>query len=247
MPRPPKRGLDYFYLDVDIFDDERIMKLLDKFSTDGLAVYIAILCIVYKNGYYFEADSEESIVRKIYKELYTDRISRHRVREVLQFCGVVSLLDSRLLCANVVTSPAIQRRYNAVTVRNKADKSKYWLLSESEEEDRALSSVPENIVSATETAINVTETSISATETTTKEKKKEITTTTLYIKPPRLAEIADYFKREAYFGENDLNFLAEAEKFAVYNQKRGWDCLPDWKLAADLWAANYRSGIGERQ
>ncbi len=27
----------------------------------------------------------------------------------------------------------------------------------------------------------------------------------------------------------------EARKFIAYNAKRGWDCLPDWQKAADLW------------
>ena len=161
MPRPPKRGLDYFPLDVDLFSDSKIMELIAKYSSDGLAIFMALLCIVYRHGYYFEAESEDAIVRAIIKELYDDRISRQRVREVLHFCGVVSLLDSRLLCVNVVTSSALQKRYESVTVRNKVDKSKYWLLPEG---GGALSSIPENEVSVSETAINVTETAVFATE-----------------------------------------------------------------------------------
>ena len=162
MGRPSKKGLDYFPLDVNLFSDGKIEDLMGKYSSDGLTIYLAILCIVYRNGYYFEAENETSIVNAIHREIYNERISRQRVREVLHFCGVIRLLDSHLLCANVITSASLQSRYKEITVRNKVDKSKYWLLSESEKEGRALESAPENDISATENAINVTETAISA-------------------------------------------------------------------------------------
>lgn len=38
------------------------------------------------------------------------------------------------------------------------------------------------------------------------------------------------------------NALTEAQKFVAYNAKRGWDCLPNWKAAADLWVAR----LGEK-
>lgn len=232
MGRQPKKGLTYFPVDVDMFSDGKIEELIAKYSTDGFAIYLAILCIVYRHGYYFEAESEEGIVKAIKRELYDDRISRQRVLEVLHFCGVIRLLDSRLLCANVVTSAAIQSRYNEVTVRNKVDKSKYWLLPEG---GGALEVIPENDISATEIAITATETPISATEMTpNKSKEKEITTTT--IKPPSFSEVHGYFKHESLLPLS-ANTASETAKFIAYNANRRWDCLPDWKTAADLWAA----------
>ena len=238
MARPPKRGLDYFPVDVDIFQDPKVMDLIAKYSTDGFTIYMAILGIVYRCGYYFEAESEDAIIRAIVKEIYDDRLSRQRVREVLHFCGVIRLLDSRLLCANVVTSPAIQERYMRVTVRNKVDKSKYWLLSENENEDRALESAPENEVSATETPISATEIQVSATETQTnksKVNKTKETTTTTYT-PPSFHEVFHFLKHESLL-DISHDAVAEATKFIAYNANRGWDCLPNWKEAADLWVA----------
>lgn len=236
MGRKPKQGLHYFPVDVDIFSDGKIEELVSKYSSDGLAIYLAILCIVYRNGYYFEAESENGIVKAIQRELYDDRITRQRVLDVLHFCGVVRLLDSRLLCANVVTSASIQSRYDEVTVRNKVDKSKYWLLSENENEGRALESVPKNGISATEIGINVAEIGISATEMTPnkiKENKNKINTTTTTV--PAFGEIHEYLKCEATF-DGEVNFATETAKFMAYNAARGWDCLPNWRAAADLWA-----------
>lgn len=68
-----------------------------------------------------------------------------------------------------------------------------------------------------------------------KEKELDITTTTTET-APSLTEVYAYFNEWLDDGAS-----REAEKFHAYNAKRGWDCLPDWKAAADLWIAR----IGE--
>ncbi len=41
-----------------------------------------------------------------------------------------------------------------------------------------------------------------------------------------------------YLKENyDGDILSEVDKFYAYNEKRGWDCLPNWQATADLWMA----------
>lgn len=49
--------------------------------------------------------------------------------------------------------------------------------------------------------------------------------------PPSLIEIFLYFKNE----HDLLQANDEASKFDAYNAARGWDCMPNWKAAADLW------------
>ena len=66
---------------------------------------------------------------------------------------------------------------------------------------------------------------------------KVITTTTTG-EAPFLSEVYVYFREWL-----DEGAAKEAEKFHAYNAKRGWDCLPDWKAAADLWIAR----IGEER
>lgn len=41
MGRKPKIGLDYFPLDVNFFDDYKIMDLSDECGAEGVSVYIA--------------------------------------------------------------------------------------------------------------------------------------------------------------------------------------------------------------
>lgn len=52
-------------------------------------------------------------------------------------------------------------------------------------------------------------------------------------KPPLLSEIYSYMTKE--LGE-DVS-AAEVAKFMAWNEKWGWDCLPNWKGAAALWCA----------
>ena len=53
---------------------------------------------------------------------------------------------------------------------------------------------------------------------------------------PTVAEVYAYFKTELCIDDPGN----EAEKFVAYNDYHDWICLPDWKKAANLWAA--RSG-----
>ena len=54
MPRPPKRGLDYFGKDVDFYEDFKIIDLLSEYGPVGVVIYDFLLTQIYKNGYYLE-------------------------------------------------------------------------------------------------------------------------------------------------------------------------------------------------
>ena len=56
--------------------------------------------------------------------------------------------------------------------------------------------------------------------------------------PPTLTEVACYMKNEHCVEDVAM----QAEKFVAWNAMFGWDCLPNWRVAADLWCAR----IGER-
>lgn len=51
--------------------------------------------------------------------------------------------------------------------------------------------------------------------------------------PPTMLMVHVYMRDE--LGEDDLG--NEAEKFVAWNEKFGWDCLPNWQGAARLWCA----------
>ena len=156
MARPRKAGLDYFYKDVHDWDDLKIIDLVTRFGPSGFAVYDVVLCEIYKNGYYLETPIEKLalfVIRAIGSKWIKDKTF---VLQVIQYCADIGLFNDVLLSQSVITSAEIQLHYSEVTARNKADKSKYWLLGESEKNDSpaAVINASENRVSAAKTPVS---------------------------------------------------------------------------------------------
>lgn len=163
MARPKKQGLDYFPFDVSFFDNFKIIDLLNEYGPLGITIYQIIISLVYKNGYYLEGslDKIATLVIRIIGNRWAK--NKNFVLQVIQYCADIELFDNALLQQSVITSVGIQQRYAEVTVRNKVDKSKYWLL-EKENFQEALKTAPQKIVSVTETPVNVTETKVNDAE-----------------------------------------------------------------------------------
>ena len=169
MGRPPKQGLDYFPKDVDYYDDFKIMDLLHEYGPLGQTIYDIVVSMVYREGYYLEA-SLDMIVIKIIRIIGNRWIkNKDLVIQVIHYCADLGLFDNDLLSQNVITSVGIQRRYQLVTVRNKVNKEKYWLI---DNEGQPLLTAPKTLVSVTETPINVTETEVKASDIPQKESKE---------------------------------------------------------------------------
>ena len=156
MARPRKAGLDYFYKDVHDWDDFKIIDLVGEYGPLGFAVYDVVLCEVYKNGYYLETPIEKLalfVIRAIGSKWIKDKTF---VLQVIQYCADIGLFNDVLLSQSVITSAEIQLHYSEVTARNKADKSKYWLLGESEKNDS-----PAAVINASETGVSAAKTPVS--------------------------------------------------------------------------------------
>ena len=81
MARPTKQGLDYFPLDVGFFGDEKIRILKARYQSDGVAIYIKLLCDIYKEGYYITINFDDYIFNMSY-EL---GVKPNRVQEIISF------------------------------------------------------------------------------------------------------------------------------------------------------------------
>ena len=130
MPRQQKPGLSYFPLDVDFFTDNKIRILRARFGNNGIAVYIYLLCEIYKKGYYMEWNDDFKFI------LAADlNLSDGFIEQVLTFLLERSLLDSTLFKSDtILTSPGIQRRFQ-LAVKERAKKTPvkvegFWLLDE---------------------------------------------------------------------------------------------------------------------
>lgn len=153
MARPFKKGLDYFPFDVDFFDDDHIIDLMDEYGGFGVSVYLIILTIIYRNGYYIEMPIDK-LARSVVRILGSRWARKNTVTQVILFCSEIGLFDKTLVEQSVFTSAAVQRRFQNVTARSKVDKSKYWLIGQ------PLESAPENGINEAETQVNEAETPV---------------------------------------------------------------------------------------
>lgn len=153
--RPPKKGLSYHRSDVDYYEDFKIIDLMDRYGPLGQTIYDVILKMVYRSGYYLEIPMN-NLALSVTKTIGNKWIrNKDLVLQVVQYCADIGLFDDALLQQSVITSAGIQKRYELVTVRNKVNKEKYWLLDE--ESPKPLESASKNGITDAETVISVTE------------------------------------------------------------------------------------------
>lgn len=162
MARPVKKGLAYFPKDVDFYQDEKIVDLGMKYGPLGLTVFDVLMTLVYREGYYLELPLSkvgQLIVRTVGESWFrkTGMSAVDLSVEVILYCAEIGLINAPLVRQNVITSVGIQKRYAAVTARNKVNLTKYWLL-DNRRVDGALESMPKKRVSDAETPVSVTET-----------------------------------------------------------------------------------------
>ena len=128
MARPQKNGLDYFPLDVDIDQDDKIALIEAQHGTIGFAIVIKLLMKIYKNSYFYEWTEKEQL-------LFSKRINVdiNSINVVINDCIKWGLFDGNLLeTKNILTSKGVQARYlEAVGRRTKVEiKKEYLLLDE---------------------------------------------------------------------------------------------------------------------
>ena len=126
MARPNKIGLDYFPLDVDFFEDEKILAISGEFAVKGEVIALRLLCEIYRNGYFVE-----------YSGLLKNKLARlggisaGLVDEVVSKLVKYGFFDGSLFREqNILTSKGIQKRFAEAAKRRKNDPClPYWLLS----------------------------------------------------------------------------------------------------------------------
>ena len=150
MARPIKYGLDYFSISVDFFQDIKIRKLVRSQGGKAVTVYVLLLCIIYKHGYYMRWDNELPFIiseQTGFEEVY--------IQEVIKYCLSIGLLSKELFeKEGVLTSEEIQNNYREVSTRRACSIKEYSLIN-----------AGETPVIVTETPVIVTETPVIVTET----------------------------------------------------------------------------------
>ena len=112
MARPLKRGLDYFSLDVDFFENEKIKILGGMYGIKGEVIWLKLLCCIYRNGYYIEwnKDAARLFSRNFFAN--NDGVSKGLIDGVVRKVLDLGLLNADLYKNfGILTSHSIQERY----------------------------------------------------------------------------------------------------------------------------------------
>ncbi|MEC3884603.1 Lin1244/Lin1753 domain-containing protein [Halobacillus sp. HZG1] len=115
MVRPYKEGIDYFPLDIDMDQDDKVAIIEAKHGIEGFGVLVKLLMKIYKEGYYYEWNDREQL-------LFSKRVNVNinLVQEIVNDCIEEGLFDKNLFNEyRVLTSKGIQRRYLEAVKRRK--------------------------------------------------------------------------------------------------------------------------------
>ncbi|GAB6254502.1 DUF4373 domain-containing protein [Peribacillus sp. N1] len=116
MARPKKEGLDYFPLDVDMDQDDKIALIEAKHGVTGFGITLKLLMKIYKEGYFYRWTEREQL-------LFSSRINVNinTVLEIVIDCINWGLFDREIFDKyEVLTSKGIQSRYIEAIVRRKS-------------------------------------------------------------------------------------------------------------------------------
>lgn len=108
MARPQKQGLEYFSLDVDLFENRKVRRIIKACGTESGTILIHLLCNIYRHkGYYILHDDELPFD-------IADRIgtTEEKVTETIVRALLVNFFSKMMHDKyKILTSKEIQERY----------------------------------------------------------------------------------------------------------------------------------------
>lgn len=113
MARPQKIGVDYFPLDVDIDQDDKVAIIEAQHGLVGFGVVVKLLMHIYKNSYFYEWTEKQQI-------LFSRRVNVdiNSVNVIINDCIKWGLFDEELFkMFKILTSRGVQRRYFEIVKR----------------------------------------------------------------------------------------------------------------------------------
>lgn len=172
MARPTKIGLNYFPLDIDFFDDEKILFVSGKFGLIGEIVTIKLLSRIYRNGYYINWGEDEAIL--FLKRLGSSDLTTEQLTDIVDELIKRDFFDKDLYNLHgILTSKGIQKRYFEAIKRRKNDNNDFqFVLVGINECNNQVNDSNNSIDSYIGTQTKVNKTKVN------KSKVKETTTTT---------------------------------------------------------------------
>ncbi|SDJ77012.1 DUF4373 domain-containing protein [Paenibacillus naphthalenovorans] len=115
MARPQKEGLEYFPLDVDIDQDDKLIVPIGKFGMQGFGIIVRLMAEIYKNGYFYDWGEKEQYVfaRRVNVDINT-------INDVINECINWGFFEQKLFDDHkILTSKGFQKRYIEAAKRRK--------------------------------------------------------------------------------------------------------------------------------
>lgn len=131
MARPLKVGLDYFPLDVDMDQDDKLAMVVAMFGMEGYGVVVKLLMKIYKEGYYYNWTRREQII--FAKNVNVDI---NKVKQIVNECVNEGFFNIKLYHDfEILTSLGIQMRYLEAVKRRKSVSfyEEYFLITDIKE------------------------------------------------------------------------------------------------------------------
>lgn len=139
MARPNKLRLDYFPLDVDIFDDEKVSAISAEFGYKAEIIIIKLLCSIYRNGYYYGWDD-------VHRGFFLSKlrgVSESLLDNVIKRLVTYGFFDKQLFDKHkILTSVNIQEIYFSATSRRRHILSEYPFILISVRNDNKSATIP---------------------------------------------------------------------------------------------------------
>ena len=129
MPRKINNGILYFPIEINLFNDRKIRRLVRHSGDAAFTVYLRMICDIYASGYWLEANENF-----IFDMAELSQLSEEELSELLDVMVRFELFDAMLYREHqVLTSETIQKQYFSVknkrTVQRLFAENRYILLS----------------------------------------------------------------------------------------------------------------------
>ncbi|MDN3108527.1 DUF4373 domain-containing protein [Enterococcus faecalis] len=267
MARPTKEGLDYFPLDVGIFEDEKIEAIAGEFGIKGELAVIKLLCAIYKKGYFILWDdlSQATLLKRL------PGVSKGMLNQIVNRLVLWGFFDKELFdSVKVLTSENIQATFFEATKRRKTPKpTKYIVNVNSNSQSETVNADINTQSKVKESKVNKSKVNKKETESSINPSSPETSVEKAFFEEPlgeeKLTELIRYYSQNvspatpvnitdlqydlADF-DGDLELLKEAVNICARNNERRYSyfagILKNWRANGVKTYADYLNNERER-
>ncbi|MGH2201929.1 Lin1244/Lin1753 domain-containing protein [Enterococcus faecalis] len=267
MARPVKEGLDYFPLDVGIFEDEKIEAIAGEFGVKGELAVIKLLCAIYKKGYFILWDelSQATLLKRL------PGVSKEMLNQIVNRLVLWGFFDKELFdSVKVLTSENIQATFFEATKRRKTPKpTKYIVNVNNNSQSETVNADINTQSKVKESKVNKSKVNKKETESSINPSSPEMSVEKAFFEEPlgeeKLTELIRYYSQNVSPAtpvnitdlqydlsdfDGDLELLKEAVNICARNNERRYSyfagILKNWRANGVKTYADYLNNERER-